>query len=461
MMITNESVSIPKTVTSQMLSDSLKVLLHDRYQILDILGQGGVRITYRAQDLANNQIVAIKSLSLRRAGDWKAIELFEREAKVLAQLNHPAIPRYIDYFQVDSDKDRQFYIVQTLAAGDSLANLVEKGWQPTTEEVQNIAAQVLGILSYLHTLIPAVIHRDIKPQNLIRNSDGDISLVDFGAVQDTYHTVTGGSTVVGTYGYMAPEQFRGQAYFSTDLYGLGTTLLHLLTRLDPGVLPQKKLKIDFRAYVKIPQKFADWIDRLLEPEIQRRFETADRALAVLQGSKELPLLAGQKPAHSTIKLTKSADKLRIVIPAVGLSNQISQQFSGLTLIWNIILFLLLFYSLTLGLIMDATKQAFFIMYGLCGLMLFFQWCYGILAKVTIDIRGDDLIITKALPKSKGVRQEFSLTNNSWQRQFASPCFPFDSCRQRAAQFVTTAERRWLLSEINAFIDRTASTRMLR
>jgi eukaryotic-like serine/threonine-protein kinase len=439
-------------VNSSVIGDSPAVILRDRYQILDVLGEGGVGITYRAQDLSNGQIVAIKALSLRRANDWKAIELFEREAKVLAQLHHPAIPQYIDYFQVDSERDRQFYIVQTLAAGDSLANLIEKGWEPTIDQVQDIAVQVLEILSYLHTLMPAVIHRDIKPQNLIRNSAGDISLVDFGAVQDTYYTVTGGSTVVGTYGYMAPEQFRGQAYFSTDLYGLGTTLLHLLTRLDPGVLPQKKLKIDFSGYTKIPQKLASWIDRLLEPDAQRRFETADRALAVLQGRQELPLLADQKPAHSRIELVQSAGKLRVIIPAVGLSNTISRRFSLLVLVWNAILFLLLFYSLTLGLMMDQTKGAFFIMYGLSGLMLFFQWCYGLLPTVTIDIRGDHLIITKALPKSKGVKQEFSLANHSWRRQFEPPFFPFDSCRQRAAQFITAAERRWLLSEIEAFID---------
>jgi eukaryotic-like serine/threonine-protein kinase len=445
MTINNASSSSPDLVNTE------PKTLHNRYKIIDVLGQGGVGITYRAQDLSNNSIVVLKSLSLRRANDWKAIELFEREAKVLAQLNHPAIPQYIDYFQADSESDRQFYIVQTLAAGDSLANLVEKGWEPTISEVQNIAVQVLEILRYLHNLIPAVIHRDIKPQNLIRNSDGRISLVDFGAVQDTYHTVTGGSTVVGTYGYMAPEQFRGQAYFSTDLYGLGTTVLYLLTRTDPGILPQKKLKIDFRAYVQVPPKFAHWIDRLLEPDIQRRFETADRALAVLEGRQELPILAGQKPAHSKIKLTKSAQNLRISLPAAGLSYPKSRRFSLFTLIWNSILFFLLFQSLTLGLIMDPGKQAFFIIYGLVGVWLFAQWCYGVLTKVTIDIQGDRVSVTKALPKSPEVKQEFSIIDSSWRRQLARMQFPYNY-NSRIGTFLPLAERHWLLSEIDAFID---------
>ncbi|MEO0868905.1 MAG: protein kinase, partial [Cyanobacteria bacterium J06642_11] len=90
-------------------------------------------------------------------------------------------------------------------------------------------------LDYLHGLNPPIIHRDVKPQNIIWSQNGRIFLVDFGAVQTVYqNTIAFSSTVVGTFGYMAPEQFRGQAYPTTDLYGLGTTLLALLTHQNPG-----------------------------------------------------------------------------------------------------------------------------------------------------------------------------------------------------------------------------------
>lgn len=148
--------------------------------------------------------------------------------------------------------------------------------------MRDIAIQLLEILTYLHSLTPPVIHRDIKPQNIIRNNHGKIYLVDFGAVQDTYHnTVTGGSTVVGTYGYMAPEQFKGQAVFSTDLYGLGTTLLFLLTQKCPTELPQRQLKIDFRSHIKASFDFVDWLDTILEPSIKNRFHNANTALLAL------------------------------------------------------------------------------------------------------------------------------------------------------------------------------------
>ncbi len=261
-------------------------IIAEKYRIIGKLGQGGVGITYAAIDLNSNQKVALKALSLRLTTEWKKIELFEREAKTLSGLNHPGIPRYIDYFQVDTDQDRCFYIAQQLAPGKSLAQLIENGWKPNEAQVRHIAYQLLEILAYLQSLLPATIHRDIKPQNIILQKNGRVFLVDFGAVQNTYHhTVTGGSTVVGTYGYMAPEQFRGKAVLSTDLYGLGTTLLFLLTQKFPSDLPRHKLKIKFRDRVSISTEFADWLEKIVEPAIEDRFHSAKDALSALRGEQ--------------------------------------------------------------------------------------------------------------------------------------------------------------------------------
>ncbi|EGK88683.1 serine/threonine protein kinase [Microcoleus vaginatus PCC 9802] len=262
-------------------------IIAEKYRIIGKLGQGGVGITYAAVDLNSNQKVALKALSLRLTTEWKKVELFEREAKTLSGLNHPGIPRYIDYFQVDTDQDRCFYIAQQLAPGKSLAQLIENGWKPNEAQVRHIACQLLEILVYLQSLLPATIHRDIKPQNIILQKNGRVFLVDFGAVQNTYHhTVTGGSTVVGTYGYMAPEQFRGKAVLSTDLYGLGTTLLFLLTQKFPSDLPRQKQKIKFRARVSISPEFADWLEKIIEPAIEARFHSAKDALSALRGEQQ-------------------------------------------------------------------------------------------------------------------------------------------------------------------------------
>lgn len=332
-------------------------IIAQRYCIKDILGQGGVGITYEALDQKSGEPVALKALSLRRMNDWKKIELFEREARILSQLNHPAIPRYLDYFQVDTPQNRCFYIAQQLAPGKSLDALIEMGWRPDESQLRCLAIQILELLVYLQSLTPSVIHRDIKPQNIILHTSpqspayqgeargGQVFLVDFGAVQDTYHhTVTGGSTVVGTYGYMAPEQFRGKAVLSTDLYGLGTTLLFLLTQKSPAELPQRKLKINFRSHVSVSSEFADWLEKMLEPAIANRFRSAKEALAVLRGTQVLKSNSAQifrQPKHSRIALLNSQSRLVVEIPPVWLKSDHLGFFRFLTLVCKVILLPLL------------------------------------------------------------------------------------------------------------------------
>jgi serine/threonine protein kinase len=320
-------------------------LIAQKYKIINLLGEGGSGSTYQARDLNSNRLVAIKVVSLLLAENWKTLELFEREAKVLKNLDHPFIPNYIDYFQIDTAGDRRFYLVQELAQGQSLVKLVEKGWKPNEAVVKDIALQVLHILDYLHKLTPPVIHRDIKPQNIIRRDDGKVYLVDFGAVQDVYrNTLTRGETFVGTYGYMPPEQFRGHITFASDLYSLGATLLFLLTGRSPDTLPQKRMKIDFRPWVNLSPAFTNWLDKVLEPYAEERFQSAEEAIAFLTNPEQAAILAHSsnsesssianfsaakladrpeqnslarisKPRGSRVRLVRSLQRLKIEIPA--------------------------------------------------------------------------------------------------------------------------------------------------
>lgn len=304
-------------------------IIAQRYRIVAPLGQGAFGTTYEAEDFTNYQRVAIKALSLSQLTDWKSLDLFEREARVLANLNHPAIPKYLDYFHEDTAEDHQFYLVQELVVGESLADLVKKGWHGNEDEIKQIALQVLEILDYLHRLSPSVIHRDIKPQNIIRRPDGGVFLVDFGAVQDDYRqTLIRGGTFVGTLGYMPPEQFRGQVFFSSDLYALGATLLFLLTHRSPADLPQCRMKIDFRSRVQISPEFADWLEKMLEPAAEDRFKSAAEARNALQAPRSLSNLSkqpshnqtlstGRLPKGSRILLKKTSRCLVVKIPPLG------------------------------------------------------------------------------------------------------------------------------------------------
>ena len=298
-------------------------IIAQRYQIISILGQGGTGTTYAAQDRQQNQQVAIKEMSLHRLREWKDLDLFEREAQVLSYLNHPAIPKYLDYFEIDTPENRLFYIVQELAPGRSLFSLIESGWRTTEDQIKDIAIQILETLIYLHNLSPPIIHRDIKPQNIILQDDGRVSLVDFGSVRHAYgNSRNQGMTVVGTFGYMAPEQDRGQAYPASDLYGLAATLLFLLTHRSPADLPQKRLKIDFRSRVNISPEFADWLDKMLQPIVEDRFLSAREALKALQKPQQatIPKLpTRQQPAGTRITFSTTHNHLTMHIPPAGFS----------------------------------------------------------------------------------------------------------------------------------------------
>ncbi|MBE9079249.1 ABC transporter substrate-binding protein [Romeria aff. gracilis LEGE 07310] len=276
--------------------------LSDRYQILSTLGQGSTGHTYKAQMIDLDCPVAIKVLSLKQIDDWKMLDLFEREAQVLKRLDHPGIPRYIDYFQTNEDADQHFHLVQSLAAGESLANLVKAGRQFGETEIVEIAQQILTILQYLHTCEPAVIHRDIKPDNLIYQSQGQLSLVDFGAVKNIYRqTAIGSDTLVGTLDYMPPEQLRGQACFASDLYSLGLTLLFLALGESPETLPRWRNQIWFRSRVSLSPVLCRWLERLLQPDLEDRFRTVQQAQSALNPVRPNRQKHGYAPDIAKVK----------------------------------------------------------------------------------------------------------------------------------------------------------------
>ena len=153
---------------------ALETIIAQRYRLISILGKGNHATTYKALDLTSQTEVALKILPWQAIQQWKTWELLEREAQVLAKLDYPSIPNYIDFFSEEQQQQQIFVIVQELAPGKSLAEWVKSGWRTSEAEIKDIAVQVLDICQYLHNLSPPVIHRDIKPQNLLRTNEGKI-----------------------------------------------------------------------------------------------------------------------------------------------------------------------------------------------------------------------------------------------------------------------------------------------
>ncbi|MEH2327580.1 serine/threonine protein kinase [Nostoc sp.] len=260
-------------------------ILQDRYQIQRQLGNNGIRQTWQALDLqasnGENSIVVVKLLAFGGTVQWDDLKLFEREAQILKQLNHPRIPRYIDYFCID-DRTLWFGLIQEYIPGESLKEKLAVGKRFSEKRARKIAVEVLNILTYLHELNPGVLHRDIKPSNLIWGDDNRIYLVDFGAVQDKAAREGVTFTVVGTYGYAPMEQFGGRAVAASDLYALGATLIHLLTGTSPSDLPQQDLRLQFTDRVNLSPSFVSWLQKLIEPAPEQRFTSASVALNALK-----------------------------------------------------------------------------------------------------------------------------------------------------------------------------------
>jgi serine/threonine protein kinase len=241
-------------------------LVDGRYRLGPLLGSGGQGSTYAAVDQQTNRRVAIKTFSLDVAKDWKALELFKRECRVLAELHHPGIPSYIDEIQ-DEDSAR-LHLVMDLVPGESLRKrLVRKG-PLGEEEIWTVLEQLTRILAYLHGREPPIVHRDIKPANIVQQPDGRLSLVDFGAVRSALRTGHG-STMIGTFGYMAPEQLHGEATPATDLYGLGATIVNLASGLEPEDFKRKGLKMDLTE-LPVSADLRTLLNHLIEPNPEER-----------------------------------------------------------------------------------------------------------------------------------------------------------------------------------------------
>ena len=287
-------------------------LLEGRYRLDAILGRGAVGTTFQATRLADGRQVAIKDLPFSRVADLKSIELFEREASVLQQLDHPQIPRYVDHFQIRAGKTVSLYIVQELIDGQTLA-AEQESRRYTVADVLDVMESLLGVLDHLHGLSPPVIHRDIKPSNVIRRPDGTLALIDFGSVRDTLKDPDlGGSTVAGTFGYMAPEQFRGVAIAATDLYAVGALAAALLTRKKPNEMLDHAGRFDFEAHTSLPAAPRKLLRALLEPSVDARTPTATAALAHVRRTRAI-IDPSAQPARTSIAAPAAVVASRIAV----------------------------------------------------------------------------------------------------------------------------------------------------
>ncbi|MBW4635514.1 MAG: serine/threonine protein kinase [Iphinoe sp. HA4291-MV1] len=295
--------------------------LRNRFRIIQVLSdEGGFGRTYLAEDVDKlNEKCVIKQLAPKVQETWalnKAMELFQKEAQRLQELGaHPQIPTLLAYFE----QDNYLYLVQQFIDGQNLLEELQQKKKYNSSEIQEILLDLLPVLKFIHE--QGVIHRDIKPQNIIRRRtspsskkvvselSGNLVLIDFGsAKQLTMKVRMKSGTSIGSQGYSPIEQIRdGAAYPASDLFSLGATCFHLLTGVSPLKLWTEhgyNWVKDWQQYLKSPitGELEQVLDKLLQKERQHRYKSADEVLNDLitkqQPSSQL------KAATATKHITK-------------------------------------------------------------------------------------------------------------------------------------------------------------
>jgi eukaryotic-like serine/threonine-protein kinase len=272
-------------------------VLRGRYHIVELVGQGGGGAVYRAEDQRlPGRLTAVKEVYLdptvSDVAKAATQEQFRREAAILAQLDHPALPKVSDYFVLRGND----YLVMDFVAGPDLRQLIDEARAADRllpeEQVLGWLDQLLDALEYLHGQDPPVIHRDIKPSNLKLGAGGQLKVVDFGLVKPLDPTDPRTLTVargVGSLPYTPLEQYAGDTGHTdarTDIYSVGATLYHLLTGRPPATAQERFLA---------PTALAR--PRQLNPRLSARTESLVLAAMALHPERRPPDVAALRALH--------------------------------------------------------------------------------------------------------------------------------------------------------------------
>ena len=281
--------------------------LTNRYLIQNVVGMGGMGAVYRARDLHFPNVVklvAVKEMIIQTRDELvrsTIVRNFEREANLLATLDHPAIPRIYDYF---THNDRSYLILEYINGKDLEVILGENESFLSEERVVQWGIELCDVLSYLHNHSPEpIIFRDMKPSNVMINQHGHVMLIDFGIAKPFQGGQRG--TMIGTEGYSPPEQYRGEAGHLADIYALGATMHHLLTHRDPRLEPP--FSFTERPIRQINQTVSveteSIINKALLYEPKDRFQSAEEMKeALLHAARDTGML-------TKIALTKAVSRV--------------------------------------------------------------------------------------------------------------------------------------------------------
>lgn len=278
-------------------------LLHNRYEVLTCLGQGAMGAVYLVRDQhLTGAIWALKELdtpALPEPDRDMNVALFRREAEILASLDHPGLPRVVDFFEESSPAGPRFYLGMEFIPGQPLDEILSTTNRPLLPaEAIPIALQVTHVLEYLHRHNPPIVFRDLKPSNLILTPEGKVYFIDFGIARHHRPESAKDTQDLGTPGFCAPEQYgHGQTTSRSDLYAVGSTLFHMLSKADPQTYNFKFPALS--TFQKVPPSLEKAVQRCLQLKPEDRYPDA----AALRHDLEVALRESELPPnHQTRSL---------------------------------------------------------------------------------------------------------------------------------------------------------------
>ena len=298
-------------------------IVKERYEILEILGEGGMAFVYKARDMQLERFVAIKTLKPNYVNQETFVDRFKREAKTAANLNHPNIVQIFDW-----GIEKEPYFVMEYIEGNTLTSIIAKNRTISLSDILFIGAQVSNGLHAAHQ--KGLVHRDIKPGNIMITPDGKVKVTDFGIVslQNEESDITKTGSILGTASYISPEQAQGKPVsIESDLYSLGTVLYELITGKAPFSgdspistatkhLTEKPEKPSlFRR--DLPKGVETAILKLLEKATYDRFKSAEDLRATLLQQRKA--LQSEQTRENLVDLTNPKVKLRFTLPALIIS----------------------------------------------------------------------------------------------------------------------------------------------
>jgi len=316
-------------------------IVKERYEILEILGEGGMAFVYKARDTQLERFVAIKTLKPNYVNQETFVDRFKREAKTAANLNHPNIVQIFDW-----GIEEEPYFVMEYIEGNTLTSIIAKNRSISLSDILFIGAQVSSGLHAAHQ--KGLVHRDIKPGNIMITPDGKVKVTDFGIVslQNEESDITKTGSILGTASYISPEQAQGKPVsIESDLYSLGTVLYELIAGKAPFSgdspistatkhLTEKPEKPSvFRR--DLPKGVENAILKLLEKATYDRFKSAEDLRATLIQQRKA--LQSEQTRENLVDLTNPKVKLRFTLPAliisigvvIGTVWTLTQVFNGL------------------------------------------------------------------------------------------------------------------------------------